>query len=78
MKKLTIGDKPTRRVTYSHVPHGVKPQIVVTVYPAGIIGFRELGRRKEYQLDVGVLYVSAIRNEVAKKKAEKKKKRSGR
>ncbi len=68
MKKLTSSDKPTKRCVTARVPHGVKPQLVLTIYPDGILGIRELGRRREYQLDVATLYVTAIRREVAARK----------
>lgn len=73
MKTLTFSDKPTRRVVNARTPHGVRPQIVVTVYPNATIGLRELGRRKEYCLDAGALYVSAVIREVSKAKADRKK-----
>lgn len=64
MKHLTSSDKPTRRRVTARVPHGVTPQLIVTIYPGGIIGLRENRRRKEYQLDCGTLYVAAIRAEL--------------
>lgn len=60
MKHLSSEDSPTRRVVRARVPHGVKPEIVVSVYPGGEIGLREQGRRDEYKLDAGVLYVNAL------------------
>ena len=75
MKTLTFEDKPTKRVVRANTPHGVKNEIVVTVYPGGGIGLRELGRRKEYHLDAGALYVRAIVSELA---SEKRAKRGGR
>jgi hypothetical protein len=68
MKHLTSNDKPTKRAVSARVPHGVKDTLVVAVYPGGMIGLRELGRRKEYTLEVGTLYVSAIRAEIRAKK----------
>ncbi len=60
MKHLQIGDSPTRRVARVRVPHGVRPEIVISVYPGGQIGLRELGRQDEYVLDAGVLYVNTL------------------
>ena len=73
MKKLTHEDKPTKRVVTTHAPHGVRPNIVVSVHPNGILGLRELGRRKGYELDIAALYVSAVRAEVREKQAKKRK-----
>lgn len=67
MKKLTFEDSPTKRVVTARVPHGVNPQIVITIYPGGVIGLRELRRRKEYTLDTASLYVSAVRREISLK-----------
>ncbi len=70
--------KSVSRRTYASVPHGVKPQIVVTLYPGGTIGLRESGRRKsaEYCLDIGRLYVSAVQNKLAVERMRKGKKRA--
>jgi hypothetical protein len=43
------------------VQHGVDPQIVITLYPGGTIGLRELRRKVEYRLDAGALYVGEVR-----------------
>jgi hypothetical protein len=59
---------PVRRKVRPHVPHGVRPQIVVTIYPDATIGLRELGRavRTEQRFDVGQLYVGAVASAVAR------------
>jgi hypothetical protein len=72
MKKLTYEDKPTKRVVTTHAPFGIRPNIVVSVHPNGMIGLRELGRRKEYELDIAALYVSAVRAEVREKRSKRK------
>ena len=72
MKKLTSEDKATKRVVTTHAPFGVRPNIVVSVHPNGMLGLRELGRRKEYELDIAALYVSALRAEVRNKKVKRK------
>jgi hypothetical protein len=71
MKHLTHEDKPTKRAITAHVPHGVRPKLVVSILPNGSIGLRELGRRKEYYLDLGALYVNAIRAEVREKRSKR-------
>lgn len=56
--------KPIARLLYSRsVPHGVKPELVVTIYESGVIGIREKGRprRFEQQREVGELYVESLR-----------------
>ena len=58
--------KPIRRVARNlRVPHGIKPDLVVTLHPGGLIGLRESGRRKEYALDIGELYRAAVVREFA-------------
>lgn len=43
---MTDLNKAVTRRTRANVPHGVKPEIVVTLYPGGTIGLRESGRRR--------------------------------
>lgn len=70
---MTLLNKPVVRKTRPHdLPHGVADEIVVTLYPGGVIGLRELRRRKEYRLDAGVLYVAAMVKEAAVARAEKR------
>jgi len=70
--------KPTRRRVRAAVPYGVNPEIVVTIYPAGIIGLREGRRRREYVLPVGLIYQNAVkaaaRADVAERKLKRKNK----
>ncbi len=75
---MTDLNKPVTRRTRAIVPHGVKPEIVVTLYPGGTMGLREAGRRRkhEYCLDIGKLYVRAVENAIATKRMEKGKKRA--
>lgn len=70
---MTDLNKPLSRRTRASVPHGVKPEIIVTLYPGGTIGLRESGRRKsaEYCLDVGALYVRAVQNKIAYDRLQK-------
>lgn len=70
--------KPISRRTRAAVPHGVKPELVVTLYPGGTIGLRESGRRKsaEYCLDIGALYVRAVQNKIACDRMKKGKAKS--
>jgi hypothetical protein len=75
---MTSLNKPVTRRISAIVPHGVKPEIVVTLYPGGTIGLRESGRRKkaEYFIDVGSLYVRAVQNKIAFNRMQKAKARS--
>jgi hypothetical protein len=58
-----------------HVAHRVD-SYVVTLYPGGLVGIREKGRRKEFHTTVGALYLQAVRAEVAREKREKAKVRA--
>ena len=53
--------------------HGVKSQLVLTLYPRGIIGIREAGRHisSEITLDASSLYVEGVKRQLAKKKHKK-------
>jgi hypothetical protein len=79
---MTTLSKIVSRLASVSVPHGVKPEIVITLYPGGTIGLRESGRRKatEVYIDAGTLYVRCLANRVtgarlakAKAKAEERK-----
>lgn len=72
---MTACNKPVKRSVRARVPHGVVPQIVVTIYPSGMIGLRELRRRREYDVDVGQLYVDCVRREAMRERKERKKAR---
>jgi hypothetical protein len=79
---MTSLTKEVTRKTRASVPHGVKSEIVVTMYPGGTLGLRESGRRKktEVYFDIGTLYVRGVQYKIAairltkarKKSAEKK------
>lgn len=61
---MTRATKPIARLLYSrNVPHGVKPELVVTIYESGVIGIREKGRprRFEQQREVGGIFVGWLR-----------------
>ncbi len=75
---MTALNRPVSRKTPANVPHGVKPEIVVTLYPGGTIGLREAGRRRESEvcLDVGRLYVRAVQNKLAGERLQKANKRA--
>lgn len=62
----TRSTKPLARLLYTRPSHGIRPEIVVTIYPTGELGFRELGRpsRTEQRLGVATLYEGAIRSAV--------------
>lgn len=71
--------KPTKRIARGcRVPHRVKPDLVITLYPGGTVGIRELGRRKEVQLDAGVLYVQGLLAEARESKKARQRQRRGR
>ena len=60
---MTALKKPVRRTTTWAAPHGVAEQVVITLYPGGVIGLRESRRRKEVQLNAATLYTRALLEE---------------
>lgn len=64
-----------RLVRLAEYQHGTSPEMVITIYPGGIIGLRERGRRQKSELTVKAagLYVQLLRNKVANEKAAKRK-----
>ncbi len=67
--------KPTRRVVRAAVPHGVNPDIIITVYPSGVLGMRESRRRREYVVGIGLIYQNAVLAEARAEAVERKKAR---
>lgn len=55
--------KPVRRSTTCSVPYGVNPNLVITLYPGGVLGIREFRRRKEYTMHLGQLYSQLVQSE---------------
>lgn len=47
--------------------------LVVTLYPGDVIGLRQSKTRKEYVLPLGHVYSLAVKHEVARARAEKRK-----
>lgn len=60
---MTVLKKPVRRFARCATPHGVKDELAITLYPGGIIGIREKGRRREVQVSAGVLYARLLMEE---------------
>ncbi len=60
---MTTLTKPVRRSTTWRAPHGVKPSVVITLYPGGVIGLREHQRRKEVRVDAATVYTRALLSE---------------
>lgn len=53
--------KPLRRqVAWRPTMHGLKPLLVVTLYPGGIVSLREPRCRRTVELDLGKLYVQQL------------------
>jgi hypothetical protein len=65
---MTSLKKPVSRTTTWRAPHGVAPQVVITLYPGGVIGLREHRRRKEVQLEAAQLYTRALLEERRKER----------
>lgn len=53
--------KPVKRSTEArHMPHGFKNELVITLYPGGIVGVRENRKRGEVTFDLGDLYARSL------------------
>ncbi len=72
---MTILKKPRSYSIGKRVSHAIKP-IVVTLYPNGVIGLREKGRRKEVTVEAGRLYVNLIAGDIRERKRERRRKSS--
>jgi hypothetical protein len=76
---MTTLTKPVTRKAYTQpAAHGVRPELVISLHPGGIIAIREVGRRAASEICVyaASIYVDAIRAEAAAKRAEKRKARA--
>lgn len=70
MTRLT---KPVTRSTDNAIRDGARLRpLVVTLYPGGVIGLRPSKTRREELLTVEAAYSLAIKQRVAKERAEKK------
>lgn len=67
--------KPVRRCTGWTAPYGVATDVIITLYPGGVIGLREARRRKEVQLNAATLYTQAL---LAERRKAKLARRQGR
>lgn len=73
---MTALTKPITRRTENEVRDGTKRRpLVITLYPGGIIGLRPSKTRREELLTVEAAYSLAIKQRVAKERAEKKAKK---
>ncbi len=70
---------PVRRTTTIMLDNRAMPrpedEVTVTLYPAGLIGFRPKRSRKEYTLPFETVYRQAIRAEVQSERVRKTVKR---
>jgi len=77
---MTTLHKPVKR-SVQLIPKGggSRLEVVVTLYPGGVIGLRDKGRRKEYTLPLSTVYYLAAEAEarriMAERKAARKEKR---
>jgi hypothetical protein len=73
---MTMLTKPVKRQTETLVRDGAKRRnLVVTLYPGGVIGLRPSKTRREELLTLEAAYALAVRQRVAKERAEKKARR---
>ena len=73
----TLATKPVRRRTTWRAPH-VAPQVVISIYPDGTVGLREVRRRREILVDAATIYTRALLDEARKARQERKRARKGR
>lgn len=68
MTHLTFDSSPTKRMVRTHAPHGVTPEIVISIYPDGTIGLKEARRpaRTEKRVEIGALYVRLVNQAVGR------------
>jgi hypothetical protein len=64
-----------RRSNEKRHDRGKYRAIIVTIYPAGFIGLRLEGTRREETISIEVVYERAVKMRVAFERAEKKKAR---
>ena len=60
---MTTLDKPVSRVTMRDAD-GLRRKLVVTLQPGDIIGIREQGRSREYQISISGLYWKLVKSHV--------------
>ncbi len=72
--------KPVKRLSEaSSVRDGGKPRrLVIAIYPAGFIGIRPEGTRREELLDITSMYWFAIKQRVAVEQSQRRAARKGR
>lgn len=74
----TLTKAVTRKARTTPAAHGVRAELVISLYPHGVIGIREAGRRSKSEItfEAARLYVDGIRNKAAAARAEKRKARA--
>lgn len=76
---MTPLDKPVSRKSYTVVrDRGKVRELVVTLYPNGTLGLRPLKTRQEEVLTLESCYSLAVKQRVARERAEKLAKKKGR
>lgn len=76
--KRVLNRKPYRvcKVRDASAPHGIRPQLILSVYPNGMLEIREHGRRMKVQTTLADVYARALMHQAraemnAKRKAKK-------
>jgi len=72
---MTDVKKPCKRIARNVMGHGFNLDVVVTIHPNGVIGLRELHRRKEFLFSISALVKAAMTEEAKVKRAAKRKRR---
>jgi hypothetical protein len=73
---MTPLKKPVRRlatVDPSTVPFNVNPNLIVSLYPGGVLGIRESRHRKEHYVHVGVILERLMVEAALAKRREREK-----
>ena len=78
---MTRLHKPVKRtIALQPKGGGMRLEVIITLYPGGIIGLRDKGRRREYTLPLTTVYYLAAQAEarrvIAERAAKRKEKRT--
>jgi hypothetical protein len=70
---MTDLTKPIRRIARNAVStHGLSADLVVTLYPGGILGLREPRRRQEWTIPLEAVLTLAIQRDADAQRAAKR------
>lgn len=70
-----IPKRITRKTANTVRDRGKRRELVITLYPNGTIGLRPVRTRQEETVTIEAIYDLAVKQRVAQKRAERRKKR---